>query len=93
MTGIQKIFEDLQKKHAVLKKDYHKLSIQFEAFKMVVAKQITEFSTGMNKVVKGTQIFAKGVEDRFKVVEANPCMAIKTVFTEGQIKKLLKLVK
>lgn len=93
MTGLQKIFDDINKKYSELKKDRNKLLKDFDAFKQATALQLKNWSVGMEKMSKTMQIMSKGINERFIVLEKKPCMSIATTFTEKQAKKLLKLAK
>lgn len=93
MTGITKIFEDLNKKYAVLKKEHVKVLKDFIAFKQATALQLKNWSVGMEKMSSTMKIMSKGIDERFKILEKKPCMNIATTFTEEESQKLLKLAK
>lgn len=87
--GIQKIFEDINKKYSKLKKDRNQLKQQFTAYKTAVAEQLKQFSVGLNNIAKSFNTMSKGVDERFKLVEKKPCMSIKTVLTEKELKSII----
>ena len=92
MGGLQKTFDDINKKYSELKKDRNKLLKDFDAFKKATALQLKTWSIGMEKMAQTMRIMSKGIEERFILLEEKPCMKIKTIFTEKQAKKLIKLI-
>lgn len=93
MAGLQKTFDDISKKYSELKKSRDKLYKDFTAFKQATALQLKVWSTGMTKMSETMKVMSKGIDERFKILEKKPCMKIKTIFTEKEVQKLLKLVK
>jgi hypothetical protein len=83
----------ITKKFKTLQKEIKDFNQMFLGLKTGFAMQIGETRKAIEQLGGLISTVAKAVDKKLDKMENKPCMKIKTIFTEEQVKKLLELIK
>lgn len=90
--SLSNIQEMITKKFKAQEKKIDDFNQMFLGLKMGFAQQIGETRKAIEQLGGLISTVAKAVDQKVAKLETKPCMAINTIFTEEQVKKLLKLI-
>ena len=91
--SLSNINELINKKFKGLQKEIKDFNQMFEGLKLGFAMQIGETRKAIEQLGDLISTVSKAVDRKLGIMENKPCMKIKTIFTEEQVKKLLELIK
>lgn len=93
MGTLSDINELINKKFKGLQNEIKDFNQMFLGLKAGFATQIGETRKAIEQLGGLISTVAKAVDKKLEFMEHKPCMKIKTIFTDKQIKKLLELIK